>query len=330
MRSNKREHQINIDDLSNRSLFIFSKENFIRKFLIKIVLNKWFDRFIISTIILNTLILGIYDYNENNPNTWRNDINTYSGPIFTSIFTLECAMKIIVYGFIFGKNTYLKDRWNWIDFLVVITSLLSILPQFDNYSAFRTFRLLRPLRSLNSLQKMRLLVTTLLSSLSQLGEIMLFSLFFFLIFAIMGVSFWAGLIHYRCRTTQYPVNGDWIANSYDTSPWGDRTWSYSSDLKINTYWGSLVEAHDDFHNVTVSDVYRDTKIVDLNFGLVTFDDVLVSLLTIYQCITTEGWTMIMYYYSKNILSSTNSYLLYFYDYCVFIFPFKFNYCSIAW
>ena len=230
MRSNKREQQINIDDLSNRSLFIFSKENFIRKFLIKIVLNKWFDRFIITTIILNTFILGIYDYNENNPNTWRNDINTYSGPIFTSIFTLECAMKIIVYGFIFGKNTYLKDRWNWIDFLVVITSLLSILPQFDNYSAFRTFRLLRPLRSLNSLQKMRLLVTTLLSSLSQLGEIMLFSLFFFLIFAIMGVSFWAGLIHYRCRTTQYPVNGDWIANSYDTSPWGETIFIMSQFL----------------------------------------------------------------------------------------------------
>ena len=52
-----------------------------------------------------------------------------------------------------------------------------------------------------------------------------------------------------------------------------------------------------FHNVTVSDVYRDTKIPDLNFGLVTFDNVLISILTIYQCITTEGWTMIMYYYS---------------------------------
>ena len=286
-----------IDDLSMKSLFLFSKDNLLRKFLIKLVLTKWFDTFIVATIILNTIILGIYDYNDNNPSTWRNDINTYTEPVFTSIFTLECLIKIIAYGFIFGKNTYLKDKWNWIDFLVVLTSLMSIFPQFDNYSAFRTFRLLRPLRSLNSMQKMKLLVSTLLSSLSQLGEIMLFSMFFFLIFAIMGVSFWAGNIHYRCRTTQYPVNGDWVANQYDTQLWGDRSCPYSSDLSINTYCGSLVEAHDVFHNVTVSDVYRDTKIPDLNFGLVTFDNVMISILTIYQCITTEGWTMIMYYYS---------------------------------
>lgn len=202
--------------MAENSLFIFSKHNFLRKFLIKIVLSKWFDRFIVATIIVNTMILGMYDYNDRNPSTWRNDVNTYSEPVFTTIFTVECVLKVLAFGFVFGKNSYLKDKWNWIDFVVVITSLMSILPQFDNYSAFRTFRLLRPLRSLNSMQKMKLLVTTLLSSLSQLGEIMLFSMFFFLIFAIMGVSFYAGNIHYRCRVTQYPVGGDWVANQYDT------------------------------------------------------------------------------------------------------------------
>ena len=33
-----------ISDLSESSLFILSKENIIRKFLIKIVLSKWFDK----------------------------------------------------------------------------------------------------------------------------------------------------------------------------------------------------------------------------------------------------------------------------------------------
>jgi hypothetical protein len=163
----------------------------------KIVDHKAFDIFITTLIILNALILGVNDYNENNVSTWRNDLLVYTEPVFTFFFTIEFMLKVTAYGFMIGKNTYLKDKWNWIDFLVVITSLLSSFPQFGNYSAFRTFRLLRPLRSLNSLQNMKLLVSTLISSLTQLGEILVFALFFFLIFAIMGVSLWSGSIHYR-------------------------------------------------------------------------------------------------------------------------------------
>lgn len=100
-------------------------------------------------------------------------------------------------GFINGKGTYLKDAWNWLDFIVVITSLLSILPQFSNVSAIRTFRLFRPLRSLTSLGSMKVLVGTLISSVYGLGEILLFAFFFFLIFAILGVSLWSGDIHHR-------------------------------------------------------------------------------------------------------------------------------------
>ena len=184
--------------------------------MFKIVEHKAFDIFITTLIILNAMILGVNDYNENNVSTWRNDLLVYTEPVFTFFFTIEFMLKVTAYGFMIGKNTYLKDKWNWIDFLVVVTSLLSLFPQFGNYSAFRTFRLLRPLRSLNSLQNMKLLVSTLISSLTQLGEILVFALFFFLIFAIMGVSLWSGSIHYRCRETEYAFNQDWVAVSADT------------------------------------------------------------------------------------------------------------------
>ena len=213
---NKKEEIINIENLVPMSLYIFSLQNWFRKLVIKIVLHKAFDISVTVLIILNSLFLGINDYNEDNENTWRNDLNNYSEPVFTALFTLELTLKVIAFGFIRGENTYLKDKWNWIDFIVVITSILSTFPQFGNYSAFRTFRLLRPLRSLNSLQNMKLLVATLLSSLSQLGEIVVFAMFFFLIFAIMGVSLWAGRIHFRCRETEFPVNGDWVPVESDT------------------------------------------------------------------------------------------------------------------
>ena len=47
----------------------------------------------------------------------------------------------------------------------------------------------------------------------------------------------------------------------------------------------------------MDDVYRDTRIDDLNYGLVSFDNVIIAMLTIFQCVTMEGWTKMMYYYS---------------------------------
>ena len=46
------------------------------------------------------------------------------GSIFTYIFTLECVIKIIAMGFFMHRNSYLRDYWNWLDFIVVITSLI--------------------------------------------------------------------------------------------------------------------------------------------------------------------------------------------------------------
>lgn len=120
------------------------------------------------------------------------------------------------------KGSYLSDPWNWIDFLVVISGLLSALPQMANVSALRTFRLFRPLRSLSTLENIKVLIGTLLSSVSQLGGVLSLSLFFFLIFAILGVNLYAGMGHYRCRETPYPVNGDWVAIPTDTRLCGFR------------------------------------------------------------------------------------------------------------
>jgi len=40
------------------------------------------------------------------------------------IYTCEMCLKIIGKGFIFGKNAYLKDHFNILDFIIVVTSWL--------------------------------------------------------------------------------------------------------------------------------------------------------------------------------------------------------------
>ena len=39
--------------------------------------------------------------------------------IFTGIYTVESAVKMLARGFIMAQFTYLRDAWNWLDFIVV-------------------------------------------------------------------------------------------------------------------------------------------------------------------------------------------------------------------
>lgn len=40
--------------------------------------------------------------------------------IFLVIFTLECVMKIIAYGFVAHPGAYLRNGWNILDFSIVV------------------------------------------------------------------------------------------------------------------------------------------------------------------------------------------------------------------
>lgn len=39
--------------------------------------------------------------------------------IFTGIYTFESAVKVMARGFILESFTYLRDAWNWLDFVVI-------------------------------------------------------------------------------------------------------------------------------------------------------------------------------------------------------------------
>lgn len=39
--------------------------------------------------------------------------------IFTGIYTFESAVKVMARGFILSPFTYLRDAWNWLDFVVI-------------------------------------------------------------------------------------------------------------------------------------------------------------------------------------------------------------------
>jgi len=46
--------------------------------------------------------------------------------IFNVLFTLESLAKIISFGFIFDKNSYLRESWSRLDFFIVVSSLIDM------------------------------------------------------------------------------------------------------------------------------------------------------------------------------------------------------------
>jgi hypothetical protein len=62
----------------------------------------------------------MYDYSDRDNKTAKNHFIEDSSLFFTVAFTFEASVKIISMGFIMHENAYLKDGWNWIDFIVVV------------------------------------------------------------------------------------------------------------------------------------------------------------------------------------------------------------------
>jgi len=44
------------------------------------------------------------------------------------IFMIECILKNIALGFCLHAESYLRSSWNWLDFFVVIVSILDFIP----------------------------------------------------------------------------------------------------------------------------------------------------------------------------------------------------------
>jgi hypothetical protein len=191
-------------------------DNRMREFCIWVNEQKWFHNTIIVLILLNSVMLGTIDYNyiETEENTHLkpkpNVIAEQAEHVFTVLFTLELVIKVIAMGLLTDQYCYLKNNWNWLDAAVVISSILSYFPSIINIAILRTFRLFKPLKSLYRFPKLQELVVALLGSLSRLFNVLILLCFIMFIFAIFGLQIWNGVLHYRCRLTPLPVDGDWI------------------------------------------------------------------------------------------------------------------------
>jgi voltage-dependent calcium channel L type alpha-1D len=176
--------------------------------------NGWLEKFFLLTILLNSISMACIDYsNVDEDYQPLSETSVINGIIekleivFTLIFLLETSLKAVAFGLIFnGPESYLRrDGWNVLDFFVTLASVVAMIPGTPNVTALRTLRLLRPLRSISKLEGVRNILMALAASMNDLANVGILLLFLIMTFAIMGVVFWRGLFHFRCRTTPYPI-----------------------------------------------------------------------------------------------------------------------------
>ncbi|KAJ6640502.1 hypothetical protein lerEdw1_013675, partial [Lerista edwardsae] len=86
----------------------------------KFVVSPPFEYFIMAMIALNTIVLMMKFYDAPDP---YEEMLKCLNIMFTSMFSLECVLKIIA----FGALNYFRDAWNIFDFVTVLGSITDIL-----------------------------------------------------------------------------------------------------------------------------------------------------------------------------------------------------------
>ncbi|VDP65399.1 unnamed protein product [Echinostoma caproni] len=171
-----------------------------------------------------------------------------------------------------------------LDMQLGLYSLLAyILPNL-NQPAVRALRVLRPLKLVTGFESLQIVLKSIIRAMAPLLQISLLVLFAITIFAIIGLEFYSGGFHMTCFSVYNP---DTLPTSLPNRP-NLVPCSLPNGTSTNT--GGI--PHGAF--VCPTDYICKGYWEGPNYGITSFDNIGYAMLTVFQCITMEGWTEIMY------------------------------------
>ncbi|KAM8976679.1 voltage-dependent L-type calcium channel subunit alpha-1S [Pelodytes ibericus] len=274
-----------------RALFCLGLQNPFRKSCINIVEWKPFEIIILLTIFANCMALAVYLPMPEDDTNSSNAVLEKVEYIFLFIFTIEAFLKIVAYGFILHTDAYLRNGWNILDFTIVSVGLFAIcLEQINklqgvtapggsgfNVKALRAFRVLRPLRLVSGVPSLQVVLNSIIKAMVPLFHIAILVLFMIIIYAIVGLELFSGKMHKTC----YFKGTDVYATVEHIKPAPCSTSGQGRQCAMNGtecrgWW------------------------VGPNNGITHFDNFGFAMLTVYQCITMESWTEVLYWVNDAI------------------------------
>uniref|UniRef100_A0AAX7SQP0 Voltage-dependent L-type calcium channel subunit alpha n=1 Tax=Astatotilapia calliptera TaxID=8154 RepID=A0AAX7SQP0_ASTCA len=278
-----------------RALYCLKLNNPIRRAALHIVEWKPFDIFILLAIFANCVALGVSKpFPEDDSNSTNHDLEQVEY-VFLIIFTVETFLKILAYGLVMHPSSYIRNGWNLLDFVIVIVGLFSVVletmthkssgeqatthhmpgkPGGLDVKALRAFRVLRPLRLVSGVPSLQIVLNSIMKAMVPLLHIALLVLFVIIIYAIIGLELFIGRMHRTC----YYIGTD---NYVEDDPVPCAFAGHGRQCIIN---GSECRG----------------RWAGPNGGITNFDNFFFAMLTVFQCITMEGWTDVLYWMNDAI------------------------------
>uniref|UniRef100_A0A8C7VTM0 Sodium channel protein n=1 Tax=Oncorhynchus mykiss TaxID=8022 RepID=A0A8C7VTM0_ONCMY len=199
---------------ANPALYIISPLNLFRRIAIKILIHSYpFKVMIIMCTILTNCIFMTFS----EPPEWSKQVE-YT---FTGIYTFECLVKVVARGFCIDGFTFLRDPWNWLDFMVISMAYITEFVDLGNVSALRTFRVLRALKTISVIPGLKTIVGALIQSVKKLSDVMILTVFCLGVFALIGLQLFMGNLRQKCVI--WPINSteNFLANGSIGFDWNE-------------------------------------------------------------------------------------------------------------
>ena len=224
----------------------------------------------------------------------------YINVCFTAIFIVEMLVKMAA----FSLCGYFEDGWNWLDFFIVIISvigLMDFLPALKSLRALRALRALRPLRLVSRYPEMQLVVEAIFQAAPSILNVVLVLLLFWLVFGILGVQFFGGMMHW-CVLYVPPVltGGDHLLvpmqqyrNKSSCEQYGaELAGLYHSGPSQPPSYGAAAFGD----SLCLAGAARPEAVCQLLWRRHApgFDSVPEALLTLFEIATLQGWPIIMH------------------------------------
>ncbi|XP_008414725.1 sodium channel protein type 4 subunit alpha B-like [Poecilia reticulata] len=180
----------------------------LRIFSIRILIHSLFSLFIMVTILTNCVFMTMSD-----PPPWSKTVEY----VFTGIYTFEATIKVLSRGFCMGDFTFLRDPWNWLDFMVISMAYLTEFVDLGNVSALRTFRVLRALKTITVIPGLKTIVGALIQSVKKLRDAMILTVFCLSVFALIGLQLFMGNLRQKCVLIPPLLHNDTSEGAFNIS-----------------------------------------------------------------------------------------------------------------
>ncbi|XP_035253616.1 sodium channel protein type 4 subunit alpha A isoform X1 [Anguilla anguilla] len=205
------------------SMYILSPFSPLRRGSIKILIHSLFSMFIMITILSNCVFMTM-----SKPPPWSKTVEY----VFTGIYTFEATVKMLSRGFVVGPFTFLRDPWNWLDFMVISMAYITEFVDLGNVSALRTFRVLRALKTITVIPGLKTIVGALIQSVKKMVNVMILTVFALAVFALIGLQLFMGNLRHKC--IRWPLVNDTLVNDFNSTMSINDTMAFNITASTNS------------------------------------------------------------------------------------------------